>query len=78
MPASDIGLEEITRQLDEDAPARYDYSPCLKIIRLLVGIAVELVKLVAQRANREMMHDVLQPPGCDVRLEDDPVVNGGG
>ena len=49
----DIGFDEIRRELEEQAPGRDRDAAQLEIMRLLIGVPVELIELVAEpRAPR--------------------------
>src|SRR5215212_6278817 len=51
----DIGFDEIRRELEEQALGRDRDAAQLEIMRLLIGVPVELVELVPERPDREVM-----------------------
>ena len=64
--AAEIGLHERRRQFEEHPPCGNGNAAVFEILRLLIGIAVEFMELVAEGANRAVMDDAAQraQPSC--------------
>src|SRR4051794_36065006 len=75
MAAADIGLQKVRRELEKQAPGRDRDAAQLEVMSLLVGVPIELVELVAERAHGEMVDHALQALRRDAGVQLDPVMN---